>query len=117
MRYINIEEFCSHYGVEITLIQEFAEFGLVQLHVRDNREVLPDADITRLERMLRLFRDLGVNKEGIEVILNMREEIEQLRQEADQLRYRLQQLEAEKQQQLSHLPHARGFIIDYFDFE
>lgn len=117
MRYIAIEEFCHHHGIEATLIQEFADFGLVQVHVQDNRQFVPGTDIARLERMLRLARDLGVNKEGIEIILNMRQELKKLRRQKQKLSYQLQQLEAEKQQQLHHLPQARGIIINYSDFE
>lgn len=113
MKYITLEEFCTHHNIEVTLIQEFAEFGLVPLHVQENRQFLPDTAIKQLERMLRLFRDLEVNKEGIEIILNMRKEIKQLRREANHLRYRLQQLEREQQQQLSGSSQARSFIIDY----
>ena len=116
MRYIAIEEFCNYHGIEATLIQEFAEFGLVQVHVQDNRHFVPDTDITRLERMIRLYHDLGVNKEGIEIILNMRQEIKRLRQQKQKLSYRLQQLEAERQQRLHHLTQS-CIIINYSDFE
>ncbi|GEO06194.1 hypothetical protein AAE02nite_38580 [Adhaeribacter aerolatus] len=109
MKYIAIEEFCSHHGVEITLIREFAAFGLVPLHVENNREFLPDKAITRLERTLRLFRDLDVNKEGIEVILRMRKQLKKLRREHEKLLNRLQQLE--------NPGIARNYIIQEIDLE
>ena len=93
MKYIAIEEFCNHHGVEVTLIREFASFGLVPLHIENNQEFLPDKSINRLERTLRLFRDLDVNKEGIEVILHMRKQLKKLRSDHEKLLNRLQQLE------------------------
>jgi chaperone modulatory protein CbpM len=114
MKYIAIEEFCNHHGVEVTLIREFAEFGLVPLHVENNREFLPGKSINRLERTLRLFRDLEVNKEGIEVILHMRKQLKKLRREHEQLLNRLQQLES---QGTSGQFGSRNFIIQEIDLE
>lgn len=44
----------------------------------------PDA-IRRLEMILTLTRDLGVNLAGVEVILNMQREMEKLEMQADQM--------------------------------
>ncbi|KAA5545718.1 chaperone modulator CbpM [Adhaeribacter rhizoryzae] len=112
MKYIAIEEFCSHHGVEVTLIREFAAFGLVPLHVEDNREFLPDKAITRLERTLRLFHDLEVNKEGIEVILHMRKQLKKLRREHNLLQHQLQQLE---NLGVTGQSGSRNFIIQEVD--
>jgi chaperone modulatory protein CbpM len=115
MKYIAVEEFCTHHGVEVMLVREFADFGLVQLSVQENGEFVPDEEVSRLERMLRLFQDLEVNKEGIDIILHMREELKQLRREAAQLRYRLRQLEEERTHRLVTQPQVLGFLIDYSD--
>ena len=40
-----------------------------------------DADIERLEVILSLTRDLGVNLAGVEIILNMREKMNQMQSE------------------------------------
>lgn len=115
MRYIAIEEFCQHHGIEVTVIREFADFGLMQLTVENNQEFVKDTKVKRLERMLRISRDLGVNKEGIDIILNMRKQLQKLRRERENLRYRLMQLEAENHQHLANTPTAGNQVIDYFD--
>jgi len=115
MKYIAIEELSQHHGIEVTLIREFADFGLMQLIVEDNREFVSDMDVKRLERMLRLSRDLGVNKEGIEVILNMRAELKRLRRERKNLHYRLSQLETQHLHRLVNTPFTTSIIIDYSD--
>ena len=113
MKYIAIEEFCNHHGVEVKLIREFADFGLVPLHVENNREFLPSKSIIRLERTLRLFRDLEVNKEGIEVILHMRQQLKKLHRQREKLLNRLQQLENQE------LASRQGplFMMDESDLE
>jgi DNA-binding transcriptional MerR regulator len=114
MKYIAIEEFCNHHGIEERLIREFADFGLVPLHVENNREFLPSKVITRLERTLRLFRDLEVNKEGIEVILHMRRQLKKLHRQHERLLNRLQQLE---KLEMANRPGTLNFITVDPDLE
>ncbi|MGV3503374.1 MAG: chaperone modulator CbpM [Adhaeribacter sp.] len=113
MRYIAIEAFCFHHGVEVMLVREFADFGLIRLERQEDKEVVPEEEVPRLERMLRLSQELEVNKEGIAVIMQMREELKQLRRERDLLTYRLRQLEEERTFRLVHQPQNQGFLIDY----
>jgi len=40
-----------------------------------------EEDVTRLELILNLTRDLGVNLAGVEIILNMREKMDRMQQE------------------------------------
>lgn len=112
MNYIAIEEFCRHHGVEVRLIQEFADFGLVQLQTNQNGQVVPASEIKQLERMLRLALDLDLNPEGIDVILHMRQEMQRLRRRAIRLQNRLRQLEQERSWNLIEGPQSRGHIID-----
>ncbi len=46
-----------------------------------NTRLYEDSDIERLEIILSLTRDLGVNLAGVEIILNMREKMNQMQSE------------------------------------
>ncbi len=46
-----------------------------------NTRLYEDCDIERLEIILSLTRDLGVNLAGVEIILNMREKMNQMQHE------------------------------------
>ncbi len=46
-----------------------------------NTRLYEDADIERLEIILSLTRDLGVNLAGVEIILNMREKMDKMQSE------------------------------------
>ena len=46
-----------------------------------NTRLYEDVDIERLEVILSLTRDLGVNLAGVEIILNMREKMDQMQSE------------------------------------
>ncbi len=96
MNYIEIEEFCTHHGIQVTLVREFADFGLVHLQEQEQKALVPAEEIEKLERMIRLHSELGINKEGLEIILNMRDQLVSLSSELETIRYRLQQLEEEQ---------------------
>ncbi|HTH51062.1 MAG TPA: helix-turn-helix transcriptional regulator [Pyrinomonadaceae bacterium] len=49
-----------------------------------NTRLYEDSDLERLEVILSLTRDLGVNLAGVEIILNMREKMGQMQREFEQ---------------------------------
>lgn len=48
-----------------------------------NTRLYSEEDVEKLEMILRLTRELGVNLAGVEVILSMREKMEQLQREME----------------------------------
>jgi MerR family transcriptional regulator/heat shock protein HspR len=59
-----------------------------------NTRLYSEEDVEKVEMILRLTRELGVNLAGVEVILSMREKMEQMQREMEdtirQLRYELE---------------------------
>ena len=49
-----------------------------------NTRLYSEDDIEKLEMVLRLTRDLGVNLAGVEVIISMREKMEQMQQSMEE---------------------------------
>ena len=49
-----------------------------------NTRLYTDLDLERLEVILKLTRDLGVNLAGVEIILNMRERMAEMQREIEQ---------------------------------
>src|ERR687886_965461 len=56
-----------------------------------NTRLYTDADLERLEVILSLTRDLGVNLAGVEIILNMREKMDAMQREFERFFSYLQQ--------------------------
>jgi len=54
---------------------------LVPSRTHGNTRLYGDEDLERLETILNLTRDLGVNLAGIEIILNMRDRMQMMQQE------------------------------------
>ena len=63
-----------------------------------NTRLYSQEDIDKLRRVLRLTRELGVNLAGVEVILSMRERMEQMQEAMEQLVQYAQQLEHQVQE-------------------
>ena len=49
-----------------------------------NTRLYTEADLERLEVILKLTRDLGVNLAGVEIILNMREKMEEMQRQIEE---------------------------------
>lgn len=67
-----------------------------------NTRLYTDADLERLELILSLTRDLGVNLAGVEIILNMREKMDAMQREFERF-FNYLQSHAEE---LSHFTDA-----------
>ena len=86
---ISVTEFCRHHKIEVTFVQALQENKLIELVVvRDEIFVHPD-QLPRLEKMVRLYYDLDINLEGIEVINQLLERIDNMQKEIGMLKNRL----------------------------
>jgi len=74
------------YGVHPQTLRLYERLGLLTPSRSDgNTRLYTDADLKRLETILSLTRDLGVNLAGVEVILEMREKMERMRKEMEEM--------------------------------
>lgn len=77
---ISIEEFCCHHGCETVIIEEFVEYGIFTPAPDYSQPHIPVQHLARVERALRLYRDLGVNSAGIDIILNLLDQLDNRRE-------------------------------------
>lgn len=86
---VPVEVFCSTYHVQTAFIDTLEENGLVEVTVMQERRYIAFAQLERVEKIVRLHEDLGINVEGIEAIENLLERMEKLQAEMTRLRNRL----------------------------
>ena len=103
-RQITIEEFADFHQVTTELIQEFADFGLISVLKVEQQYCIDTGNIERCERAIRIHKDLGVNMEGIEIILDMREKHAEMQRELKWLRHQLEKHENRVSQLFSEGP-------------
>jgi MerR family transcriptional regulator/heat shock protein HspR len=76
-----ISAVAEKYSLHPQTLRLYEREGLLQpSRSQGNTRLYTEADLERLELILNLIRDLGVNLAGVEVILNMREKMEELQQ-------------------------------------
>ncbi len=84
--YVMIGEISRRYAIHPQTLRLYEREGLIRPdRTEGNTRLYGPETIERLEIILTLVRDLGVNLAGVEVILNMKERLESLQQHAVRL--------------------------------
>lgn len=86
---IIIDVVCQEYQIEINLINDLESFGLIETIVHNENKYLDKNQLVQVEKIIRLHNDLNINKEGIEIILDLLEKEKQLLSEIKYLKNRL----------------------------
>ncbi len=81
---ITIVQFCQYHQIEPEFVEQLQDFGLIEF-VEPNHTLTED-EIDLLERYKKFHYDLGINFEGLDVVRNLLEQIEQLQKEVHTLR-------------------------------
>jgi chaperone modulatory protein CbpM len=92
---ISLQDVSEFFCIEVDECREFADFGLITIVSERNEAYIEPQDFEKLKRIVSLYRDLGTNKEGIEIILSMRTRIIELQEEIDRLNHKVERMENE----------------------
>ena len=77
-----ISAVAEQYQIHPQTLRLYEREGLLKPSRSDgNTRLYTDDDLERLEVILKLTRDLGVNLAGVEIILNMREKMEEMQRQ------------------------------------
>ncbi|GEL11573.1 MerR HTH family regulatory protein [Flavobacterium glycines] len=87
--FIPINTLCQHYKVEISFFNTLDENGLIEIQFVDNVQYVHKESIYEIEKIVRMHKDLEVNIEGIDVVLNLLQKIDALQAELLRVRNRL----------------------------
>ncbi len=83
--YYHISSVSRMYNIHPQTLRLYEREGLLMpSRSEGNTRCYTDEDLKRLEFILSLTRDLGVNLAGVEVILNMRQKMEQIEAEVNE---------------------------------
>ena len=90
------------YGIHPQTLRLYEREGLLKpSRTEGNTRLYTEEDLSRLEFILTLARDLGVNISGIAIILQMRERMEQMQREMQEFIASLQSEMADVRQRLA----------------
>ncbi|MBS9524536.1 chaperone modulator CbpM [Litoribacter alkaliphilus] len=90
---ITVSSFCTYHGLEISFISKVQEEGLLEISYIEGDTYLPEDILHKLEQIVRLYKELNINPEGIGAIFHLLEKIEHLQEENEKLKTRLRKYE------------------------
>jgi MerR family transcriptional regulator, heat shock protein HspR len=103
-RTYTISAVASQYEIHPQTLRLYEREGLLKpSRSEGNTRLYIDADLDRLEVILSLTRDLGVNLAGVEIILNMREKMDAMQREFERF-FEYLQSHAEEFSQFTEAP-------------
>ena len=91
--YIALHKICLHHKIEESFLYDLEENDLIRLYRRHGQVELHYKDLPKLEKVLRLHRELDINLEGIHSVFHLLNKMEDLQEEVWLLRRRLERLE------------------------
>lgn len=88
-QYIAIAHLCTQYSVKEELFNNLNDNGLIKITTVEKRPCVHIDSIHTVEKIVRLNKDLNVNPEGIDIILNLLDKVEKLTNEVKEHKKRL----------------------------
>ena len=86
---ISLNEFCTSHQLEISFIRSLEEHGLIETIVIEETVCVPGNELSKLEQIVRLYRELNINPEGIDAVNILLKRIENMQNEITELRNKL----------------------------
>jgi hypothetical protein len=78
---ISVQQFCTHYKVPVSFINQLQELELIEIITVQETLCIPKSQIKEVEKMIRLHYDLEINIEGVDVVYNLLKKVETLQEE------------------------------------
>lgn len=88
-KYIPVLHLCDLYQIEISFFNELNEEGLIEVVSKQDSLYVHQDKLYKVERIIRIHRELNVNIEGIDVVLNLLEKLDRLQSEVNDMQSRL----------------------------
>ena len=94
---ILIETLCTHYEIEVSFVDSLYSLGLIEIQTVEKTRFIPEEKVADLEKMIRIHQDLEVNPEGIDVIFNLLQRVDDLKSELAAAKNTLKRYKLENQ--------------------
>lgn len=87
--YVQVLHLCNLYHTEITFFTDLDDKGLIEIvNLEDDLYVHQDK-LHQVDRIIRIHRELNVNIEGVDVVMNLLEKVDKLQIELQRMQSRL----------------------------
>lgn len=93
--FILIDTFCQQHELEISFINSLQDFGLIEVVQINEVNCISVSQLVEVEKIIRLHKDLEINNEGIDVVLQLLQRINNMQNEIILLKNKLNLYEDE----------------------
>ena len=87
--YILVRTYCERTKTENSFLNALHDYGIIEYREINAETYILDDDIPEIERVSRLYYDLGINFEGIDALNHMLQKMSAMERELKTLRMRL----------------------------
>lgn len=81
---IIVEVFCRETQIDVELIDDLESFGLIEVIQNNGLKYIDSNHLPHIQKIIEFHNELNINKEGIEVVLNL---LDQIAFRDDKIRY------------------------------
>ena len=92
-KYIRITDFCQGHSLQESFLYQLNEVELIEILEVEHQPVIRQSQLDRLERLVRLHRDLEISPQGLLAVDHLLDRMEALQEEILELRRRLNRWE------------------------
>ena len=110
-KFVMISVVAERYGIHPQTLRLYEREGLLKpTRSAGNTRLYDEEALRRLEIILTLTRDLGVNLAGVEVILNMKERMDRMQGDRERLLDAVRRLAEERRQGAAEHEHKHALV-------
>jgi MerR family transcriptional regulator, heat shock protein HspR len=110
-KFVMISVVAERYGIHPQTLRLYEREGLITpTRSAGNTRLYDEEALRRLEIILTLTRDLGVNLAGVEVILNMKERMDRMQGDMERLLDAVRRLAEERRQGAAEQEHKHALV-------
>ncbi len=86
---IPIEQLSIHYEIEMSLFYELQDFDIIEILSVEDSNFIHEDKVSVIEKVVRMQKDLNINLEGVDAVLNLLDKINDLQTELNVVKNRL----------------------------
>ncbi|WP_086478021.1 chaperone modulator CbpM [Arenibacter amylolyticus] len=91
--YITIEDFCTSHNIASEFVIQLYDMGLIDMVFQENLQYLPLNQLPKAEKIVRLHLDLEINVQGLGVVTELLDRIQDMQNEITALHNKLSRYE------------------------
>lgn len=92
---ISANEFCIYHNIDLSFITSLKDSGLIAITTVEEKIFVPVSELSKIEKLVRLYYEMDINLEGIETISYLLQRMNEMQEQVLHLNNRLRRYESQ----------------------